>query len=163
MDGKLIDRYAAGGETLQKAVVGLSQQDLLWKPPAEAGIGLWSIQQIVIHLMDSDLIWAARMKSMIAEDDPQILGFDESKFADHLFYEDQDAQIALRLLDLNRRQMARVLRKLPDSAFSRTGQHNERGPITLVQSVHGTVEHLEHHVDFIRKKREKLGKAMKDS
>lgn len=158
MDRKLIDHYESSGEKLQKAVAGLSKQDLLWAPPADAGIGRWSIQQIVLHLMDSDLIWTSRMKSIIAEENPTILGYDETKFSDHLFYADQDAQAAMRLFDLNRRQFARVLRKLPDSAFSRTGHHNERGIITLGQSVQSIVEHVDHHLGFIRKKRDKLGK-----
>lgn len=158
MDPNLIDRYETGGQTLQKAVAGLSVQDLLWKPPADAGIGKWSIQQIVIHLLDADLIWTSRMKSIIAEEDPKILGYDESKFAENLFYGDQDAQMAMRLFDQNRRQFTRVLRKLPDSAFSRTGQHNERGVITLGQSVQILVEHVDHHVGFISKKRQMFGK-----
>ncbi|HEX4053330.1 MAG TPA: DinB family protein [Tepidisphaeraceae bacterium] len=159
MDRKWIDQYESGGEKLQKAVAGLSKQDLLWTPPADAGIGRWSIQQIVIHLMDSDLIWASRMKSIIAEENPTILGYNESKFTDNLFYADQDAEAATRLFDLNRHQFARVLRKLPDSAFSRTGQHNERGTITLGQSLQGIAEHVDHHLGFIRKKRDQLGKT----
>jgi len=161
MDRKLIEEYESGGGKLAKAIEGLSQQDLLWVPAKEAGIGLWSIQQIVIHLMDSDLIWAARMKRIIAEDHPVILGYDETKFAASLFYELQDAAKAVQILDLNRRQFAKALRKLPDSAFQRTGEHNERGPITLEQSVRAMVEHLDHHVKFIRLKREKLGKPLK--
>ncbi len=158
MDRKLIDQYELGGEKLRKAVAGLSKQDLLWMPSANAGIGRWSIQQIVLHLMDSDLIWTLRMKSIIAEENPTILGYDETKFSANLFYGDQDAEAAMRLFDLNRRQFARVLRKLPDSAFSRTGCHNERGVITLGQSLQQVVQHVDHHIDFIRRKRDKLGK-----
>ena len=42
-------------------------------------------------------------------------------------------RIIHRLLDLNRKQFTKVLRKLPDSTFSRTGMHSERGIITLGQ------------------------------
>jgi uncharacterized damage-inducible protein DinB len=161
MDRKIIDEYESGGQKLAAAIDGLSPQDLRELPPKDAGIGLWSIQQIVIHLMDADLIGTARMKSIIAEDHPQILGYDESKFAAKLFYELQDVQQAVRMFDLNRRQFAKVLRKLPDLAFSRTAQHNERGEITLEQSVHSRIQHVTHHIKFIRLKREKLGKPMK--
>jgi hypothetical protein len=160
MDRKFIDEYEAGAPTLAAAIDGLAPQDLLDIPSADAGIGLWSIQQIVIHLMDSDLIGTARMKSIIAEDHPQILGYDESKLAANLFYELQDPQRALRIFDLNRKQFARVLRKLPDSAFTRTGHHNARGDITLDFAVHSRIEHLAHHIKFIRLKRGKLGKPM---
>jgi hypothetical protein len=162
MDPKLIDQYESGGNKLQKAITGLSSQDLLWVPPPDAQIGLWSIQQVVIHLMDADLIGTNRMKSIIAEDHPTILGYDESKFAASLFYEAQNAESAIGLLDLNRRQFAKVLRKLPDSSFSRTGQHNERGSITLGQCLQWRVEHIDHHLNFVFKKREKLAKLLKE-
>src|SRR5580658_2398426 len=117
MDPKLIDLYESGGGKLQRSITGLSNEDLLWVPPPDAQIGSWSIQQIVIHLMDADLIGTNRMKSIIAEENPTILGYDESKFAASLFYEAQNAESSIGLLDLNRKQFAKVLRKLPDSSF----------------------------------------------
>jgi uncharacterized damage-inducible protein DinB len=158
----IIDHYEAGPEKLKGAVSGLSREDMLWKPQDPA-LGLWSMQQIVLHLLDADLIWCARMKSIISEENPTILGYDESKFADRLLPEARDAANALRLFELNRRQFAKVLRKLSESAFSRTGTHNERGTITLGQSLQWATEHVDHHVAFIRRKRDKLGKLWKES
>jgi uncharacterized damage-inducible protein DinB len=160
MDRKFIDEYESGGEMLAQAIEGLTPEDLLAPPPRDAAIGLWSIQQIVIHLMDSDLIWTSRMKSIIAEDHPRIVGYDETRFAANLFYDLQDPHRAVRIFDLNRKQFAKVLRKLPDSGFTRTATHDERGDITLDWSVHAMVEHLAHHIKFIRLKRERLGKPM---
>ena len=161
MDRKTIDEYESGGEKLKAAIAGMTKQDLLWAPPPDAPVGRWSIQQIVIHLMDADLVWAERMKRIIAEENPLIIGYDESKFSVNLFYAEQDAQNSINILDLNRRQFTVVLRKLPDSAFARTGCHNERGFITLAQSVEGMAWHIDHHIGFIHKKRDKLGKPLK--
>lgn len=158
MDRKLIDAYEAGGAKLRAATAGLSLQDLLWVPDKNAGVGDWSIQQIVIHLMDADLIWSSRMKCIIAEDHPKILGYDESKFAANLFYDKQDAQLAVQIFDLNRKQFSKALRKLSDAAFERTGEHNELGSITLEQSVGWMVNHVNHHIKFIDLKLAKLGK-----
>ncbi|HEY1922134.1 MAG TPA: DinB family protein [Tepidisphaeraceae bacterium] len=162
MDRKRIDEFAAGGQKLRKAIAGLDRSELLWVPPPGASIGQWSIQQIVLHLMDDELIWTARMKSIIVEENPQILGFDESKFAAKLFPEEQDAEVAVQILDLNRRQFSAVLRKLPDSAFTRTAQHQDLGVITLEQSFQWTAEHLDHHIRYIALKRDKLGKPLKE-
>ena len=162
MDRFLIDQYETGGDLLKKAIAGLSKQDLLWAPPADAGIGLWSIQQIVLHLMDADLIWAFRMKSIIVEDNPVILGFDENKFTNNLCYAAQDVENAVLILDLNRKQFTKVLHKLADSTFSRTARHSERGVITLEKSLQLAVDHVNHHLKFIPKKREKLGKPLKN-
>jgi hypothetical protein len=162
MDRKIIDDFEVAGARLRRVIGGLEKKDLLWVPPPGAGIGKWTIQQVVLHLMDDELIWTARMKAMIAEDNPEIRGFDESKFAARLFSEDQDAELAVRILEMNRRQFSPVLRKLPDSAFARTGRHNDLGLITLGQSVQWTNEHLDHHCLYIVMKRERIGKPLKD-
>jgi len=160
MDRSIIEDYARGGETLALAIRGLTPEDLRCVPAADANVGRWSIQQVVVHLADSDLIWTGRMKCIIAEENPTIIGYDESLFAANLHYDEQSAEDAIRLFDLNRTQFARVLRKLPDAAFARTGRHNERGRITLGESVKMMVEHLDHHVKFIRAKRAQMGKEM---
>ena len=162
MDHELIEHYANGGEKLSLTIRGLTLGDMLWKPDEAdaATIGKWSIQQVVIHSVDSDLVCSGRLKRMIAEDNPTLIGYDENKFAAGLFYEDQSAEDAVTLLRFNRKLLATVLRKLPESAWSRTGTHNERGVITVGGYLKSTVDHLEHHISFIHKKRAKMGKEM---
>jgi len=152
MDRLLIEQYEAGGGELRAAVDGLSPDAL----PAFPVPGTWSIQQIVHHLVDSDLIHADRMKRIIAEENPQLIGFDESKFAANLHYHQQSVNDGITIFDLNRRNFARVLRQLPDLAFDRVGTHNERGPMTLADLLSDTVDHLSHHLKFIAQKRKML-------
>src|SRR5258705_13360836 len=130
MDPKLIERFANGGEQLSMAIRGLTRDDLLVVPSPDANVGKWSIQQVVIHCMDSDLIAVDRIKRMIAEENPSLIGYDENKFVQNLFYSEQDAEMAVQLVDLNRKQFTNVLRRLPDSALQRKGTHNERGVLT---------------------------------
>src|SRR5580658_476573 len=117
MTHQTITRYAQGGQELANAIAGLHVDELLAFPIP----GTWSIQQIVLHLMDSDLIAADRMKRIIAEENPSLIGYDESKFAANLFYNEQSADEAVRIFDMNRRQFVRVLERLPASAFDREG------------------------------------------
>jgi uncharacterized damage-inducible protein DinB len=153
-DRTLIDEYERGGEVLRRGIAGLSRDDLLAHPIA----GTWSIQQIVLHLMDSDLIWTDRAKRVIAEENPVLIGYDESKFAANLHYDQQSADSAVTIFDLNRRLFATVLRKLPEAAFERTGTHNEVGKVVLGSMVRRITDHVEHHMKFLREKRAKLGK-----
>ena len=44
---------------------------------------------------------------------------------------------AVTILELNRRNVARILRKLPNAAFDRVGTHNERGTMKLSDLVSG--------------------------
>ena len=160
MDPKLIEHYAAGGEKLSLAIRGLTREDLLAVPDPAANVGRWSIQQVVIHCMDSDLVSMDRLKRMIAEESPQILGYDESKFVASLFYDEQPAADAVHIVDLSRKTFAKVLRKLPPAAFDRAGTHNERGRVTVGGYLQAVAEHLDHHIKFIHDKRAHMGKEM---
>jgi hypothetical protein len=155
MNRDLIESFAAGGEILRQAVRGLAREDLLARP----GPGDWSIQELVIHLADSDAIAIDRMKRIVTEDNPPLLYADETAYVTRLLPEEQSIEDAVTLLDVGRRQWSRVLRKLPDEAFSRQGLHNRAGIVTLGGMVEGYCKHLEHHLGFLRAKRQRLGKA----
>ena len=136
----LLDTYVGQADNLSKSIAGLSRDDLLAFPVP----GTWSIQQIVLHLVDSDLILADRMKRVIAEDNPPLIGFSETKYAARLHYDAQDAAIAADIFAKNRRLMSSLLGRLPESDFQRTGIHNERGKLTLTDLVKNAVDHLAH-------------------
>jgi hypothetical protein len=156
MDRQIIELYAQGASTLRKGVAGLTKEELNSFPVP----GTWSIQQIVLHLTDSDLVASDRMKRVIAMEKPLLIGYDETAFSKNLFYEEQDVQLASELFEKNRLLTAEILRRLPDSAFERVGQHNERGEISLAQFVSGYVDHLAHHMKFLHEKRALLSKPM---
>ena len=63
----------------------------------------------------------------------------------------------LALLGGMRVQMARILRSLPGSAWSRVGEHSERGPMTLEDLLRAEAEHVPHHVRHVLEKRRALG------
>src|ERR1051326_4839170 len=113
MDRTLIDQYESGGEKLALAIRGLTPEDLLTVSASDAGAGKWSIQQVVLHIADSDQVMPDRMKQIIAEDNPTLISFDETKWSKDLHYHDQSIQDAITIADLTRKQMARIVRKLP--------------------------------------------------
>lgn len=156
MNRELIEQYAAGAEVPAKSIVGLDRSDLLAFPVP----GTWSIQQIILHLMDSDLIGADRMKRVAAEDGPMLVGYDETAFAKRLGYEHLSVRDAAEIFRLNRLMTAEILRRLPPAAFERTGKHSERGNVTLEQLLATYIGHVEHHLTFLRDKRKLLGKPL---
>jgi uncharacterized damage-inducible protein DinB len=150
MDRKLIEDYAAGAGKIGPAIAGLSREQLCAFPVP----GTWSIQQIVLHLMDSDLIGADRMKRVAAEDKPPtLIGYDENAFARGLFYDQLNPRTACEVFEKNRLLTGEILRRLPAAAFDRTGMHNERGQVTLADLLKSYVEHLDHHLTFVQHKR----------
>jgi hypothetical protein len=149
----LIANYLDGMRLLREAVKGMSREQLLARPVA----GKWSTLEVVCHLADFEPILADRMKRVIAEDRPQLLGADETRFASALAYHERDLEEELAIIQHTRSQMARILRTLPVEALQRVGVHNERGPRTLEQLLTGATNHIAHHVQFIQQKRQALG------
>lgn len=154
MKSELLDEYERGGAKLQQAILGLTRDELLAVPIP----GKWSTQQVVIHLADADLAFADRIRRIIATDNSTLLEWSENDFAANLFYSEQSAEDAVALIIITRRQLTRVLKKLPAEAFARSGQHSRRGKQTLEEVIGFANWHLDHHMKFIEEKRKKLGK-----
>jgi uncharacterized damage-inducible protein DinB len=150
---QLVEEYEKGIQPLRKAVAGMTEQQLQARPVA----GKWSTQEVVCHLCDFEPVYADRMKRAIAEDNPSILGADQDRFAASLAYQKRDVADELDLMEKVRRQMARILRTLPEEALKRVGVHNERGPQTLEQLLTTIIGHVPHHTKYILEKRKALG------
>jgi uncharacterized damage-inducible protein DinB len=149
----LIDAYVDVAQQLRGAVRDLTPDQLLARPVP----GKWSTLEVVCHLVDSEQAWCHRLKRVIAEDRPLVIGYDESRFATALAYHGHDLEEELTLLEGMRWQMARILRALPESAWSRTCVHSERGLMTLEEMLQNEIEHVPHHIKHILQKREALG------
>jgi uncharacterized damage-inducible protein DinB len=150
---EMIDAYLSGPQALRAAVRGMSREQLRARPVA----GKWSTLEVVCHLADFDPILADRMKRVIAEDRPQLVGADENRFAAALAYHERDLEEELAIVERTRSQVARILRTLPAEALQRVGVHNERGPLTLERLLTTATNHIPHHVRFIAEKRQALG------
>lgn len=156
LDRSFINDYENGAARVRLAIQGLARADLFALPVA----GTWSIQQIVIHLADSEMVFADRFKRVIAEENARLLAFDENAWMKNLHVEAQSAEEAALAVELTRKQLGRVLHALADSTFERTGVHSTAGPLTLKQIVEKATSHLEHHLKFLVEKRAMLGKNL---
>lgn len=146
---QLIDLFESAGPRLREAVVGLSVAQLQTPTPP----GKWSIQELVVHLADSDAIAIDRMKRVLTEENPTLLSADETAYVERLHPNEQSIDDAITLFDVGRRQFARVLRLLPDEAFDRVGTHNVAGEVTLAGLLQGYTDHFQHHLGFLEAKR----------
>jgi hypothetical protein len=160
MSTQLIDAYEKGADDLSQAIRGLTREDMLCRPAADANVGLWSIQEVVLHVADTEGVLLDRMKRLIAEDNPTLQAFDENKWAAALRYGEQSAEDAAAVVELSRKQMVKVLRALPAAAFQRSGTHSEAGRLTLADVVKKAQDHMAHHVKFIHAKRADMSKEL---
>jgi DinB superfamily len=151
----MIDAYLGGIEVLRQAVAGMTPEQLVARPVA----GRWSTLEVVCHLADFEPIYADRMKRVIATDRPLLLSAGREAFARSLAYHGRDIGEELELIDVTRRQMARILRSLPEDAWDRVGVYRHEGHEEL-RSVRRLLEiitgHIPHHAGFIAEKRRVL-------
>lgn len=150
---ELIAKYAAGIDMMHGATAGLDAAQLDAYPVP----GTWSIRQIVLHITDTELVDVDRMRRTIAEENPLLMGFNENCFIARLHNDRRDVALACDAYRTLRRSMTELLRLLSPDDFRRTAVHSERGKLTLADLVTHAIDHVEHHLKFLRHKRQLLG------
>src|SRR5262249_53372540 len=138
---KLIVRYAEGPAKLKAALAKAPADGRRWRP----GAGKWSVNEIVCHCADAEINAAGRIRYLLAENRPTIVGYDQDEWAHALGYQDHPVELALAAVDAARAHTTALLRKLPDEAWAREGTHTERGRYTAEEWLKLYAEHLESH------------------
>jgi hypothetical protein len=152
----MIDNYLDGAQLLRRAVAGMTREQTLARPVA----GKWSTLEVAAHLADFEAIDADRIKRTIALDRPTLMDGDETLFASALAYHQRDLEEEVSLVENTRRQLARILRTLPDGALDRVADYRIGDRVeqrTLRQLFDKAIRHIRHHVPFILEKRRALG------
>jgi len=112
---------------LQRAIEGLSPQQL--RQPERPG--KWSIGHILQHLADSEIVLAWRTRLILAQDRPQLTGYDQDLWADRLHYDQADPSQSLELFTVVRRANLRLMESMSPDDLKRVGVHVERGEESL--------------------------------
>ena len=149
----LLVRYAEGGAVLRDAIAGLDADALRARPVA----GKMSSLEVVAHIVDADQFMCDRMKRTIATERPLLMGVDGIAYLEKLHYHERDPQLDVRLLELQREQLAADMSRIPEAAWQRDSVHSEVGLLTLRQLLNHAVRHLESHVEAIAEKRSAMG------
>jgi hypothetical protein len=89
--------------------------------------GKWSALEVIQHLADSDLVWAYRLRLVLAEDRPRLTGYDQDQWATGLRYQDVDPDDALGQFAALRQLNLKVIEGLNSTALARDGVHSDRG------------------------------------
>jgi len=137
----LVDQYARGPQRLEAALATVPEEARKWRP----GPGKWSAHEVVCHCADSESNAALRIRYLLAEKDPLIVGYDQDVWARALDYHAHPLEPALATVAAVRANTAVLLRRLPEEAWSREGRHTESGRYTVEDWLTIYAEHLEKH------------------
>ena len=142
---ELLDRYRSGYAAIAAALTGISPAQLDHTP----GPGEWSPRMVVHHLADSEATAFIRLRRLIAEDEPQIVGYDEAEFARRLHY-DRPIEASLAVVQAVRQASLELLTGLTPDEWTRTGTHSESGRYSVDDWLRIYAGHPHDHAGQIR-------------
>jgi hypothetical protein len=137
----LIQQYADGPARLESALAKVPAEALQWRPvPRE-----WSAHEVVCHCADSETNAAARIRYVLCEAEPLVLGYDEAGWATTLDYHGHPLEPALATVRAVRAHTTALIRRLPEEAWAREGRHTESGRYTALDWLRIYADHLDNH------------------
>ena len=111
--------------------------------------GKWTAREIVHHLADSEMTSAIRLRRLLAEDSPVIVGYDQEEFARRLHY-DRPIAASLDAFKAARATTGEILDRMTEEEWAREGTHSESGRYTLLQWLRIYADHAHNHAAQIR-------------
>ena len=144
----LIEQYEAGFQAVRAALEGITEAEL----EAREAPGEWSPREIVHHLADSEMTSAIRLRLLVAQDGPTIVGYDQEAFVSRLFPE-RPIEPSLAAFGAARASTGPILRRLSEEQWGRAGTHSETGPYTVEDWLRIYGGHAHDHADQIRRAR----------
>jgi len=142
---QLIAQYQDGYRVVAEALVRITPEELDARPAP----GKWNAREIVHHLADSEMTAAVRFRLLLAEDRPEIKGYDQDRFADRLHYE-RPHEASLELFRASRASTAELMGRLTEADWLREGTHTEVGRFGLDTWLRIYAPHAHRHADQIR-------------
>lgn len=143
-----IEQYGHGFDLLTAALAEIPKE--VWGVRPEPNE--WSVHEIVVHMADSELMSALRVRKLIVEPGSTLMGYEEAKWADALNYKKQSAEDALQIIKLARQTTYHLLKTLPDEVFTHSVTHPEYSePYTFERWLNLYARHIPDHIEQIKK------------
>jgi hypothetical protein len=87
----------------------------------------WSVLELLGHLVDAEVVTTARYRWILAQDEPELIGYDQDRWVQGMNHQDADPNELLALLGALRRSNLDLWFRSSDAERARVGIHVERG------------------------------------
>lgn len=144
----LISQYKDGYQVIMEALDGISSSEM----DAREAEGEWSPREVIHHLADSEMNSAIRLRRLIAEEQPQITGYDQDLYAEMLYY-DRPVDPSLAVFNAVRQSTADILERLTEDQWARHGTHSEHGSYSVLDWLQIYSAHAHEHAEQITRAR----------
>ena len=130
------------------AVLGLPEKTLRYKPAPDK----WCILEILGHLADIEIVYAYRLRQMLADKKPVIAPMDQDDWARNLGYMETPAPELVALYGLNRHYNVQLLRRLKSGDLGKSAYHPEmKQDVTVAEYVEKMGTHGANHLRQIER------------
>ena len=137
----LIRQYAEGPARLRQALDTVPPEALQWRPAP----GKWSVHEVIVHCADSETNAHMRIRYLVAEPKPMIIGYDQDAWATILDYHAHPLEPAMATIEAVRANTVPLLKRLPESAWKKLGTHSEHPSYGVEKWMQTYADHLEVH------------------
>lgn len=109
--------------------------------------GKWTPNEIIGHLVDSEWVYGYRLRLILCEDNPTILGMDQELWVAGQRHNERGPSALAEMFRAMRQGNLALWTRLSPAELQRTGQHNERGPESLDTMLRMLAGHDLSHLD----------------
>jgi hypothetical protein len=141
----LARRFTEGPKLLRAAWNRVPAAARQWRPAP----GKWSAHEVVLHCADASLNSSARLRYLLAEEEPVIVGYDQDRWAAALDYHAQPVDLAFATIDAVLAGTVPLVRRLTPAMLARKGRHTESGVISVASWLPYNADHLAAHAKQI--------------
>lgn len=113
--------------------------------------GEWSPAEVLSHLADSDLVTAVRVRMIVTQDRPSLIGYDQDAWTARFARLDSSPGQTLERWQALRRANVQLYESLSESEWQRVGIHSERGEESARLVVRLLAGHDRVHMDQFRR------------
>ena len=140
------------------AVSGLPEKSLRYKPAPDK----WCIQEILGHLADIEIVYAYRLRQMLADKKPVIAPMDQNDWARNLGYMETPPAELVALYGLNRHANLRLLQRLKPADLASRPIIPSQKDLTVAQMIERMGTHGASHLEQIERLKKEAGGRTSD-
>lgn len=93
--------------------------------------GKWTPNEIIGHLVDTEWVYGYRLRLILCEDNPTILGMNQELWVAGQPHNEREPSELVEMFQEMRQFNLALWSRMSPADLQRTGQHNERGPESL--------------------------------
>jgi hypothetical protein len=93
--------------------------------------GKWTPNEVIGHLADSEWVYGYRVRLILCEDNPTILGMNQDLWVAGQRHNEREPSEFVEMFRTMRQFNLALWKQMSPADLKRTGQHNERGPESL--------------------------------